>query len=107
MLGFPLYKDTDLRRATAHQIYCFAIEVGFGANVRSSTLQFRNRTLKSRNLPGNSQITLASKNLNTVDTVDPGSLVDEHLLWWLKTILRIKEELEGTEKSVKELKLLK
>ena len=30
--GFPLYKDTDLRRATAHQLYCFAIDVGFGAN---------------------------------------------------------------------------
>ena len=30
--GFPLYEDTDLRRATAHQLYCFAIEVGFGAN---------------------------------------------------------------------------
>ena len=30
-LGFPLYKDTDLGRATAHQLYCFAIEVGFGA----------------------------------------------------------------------------
>ena len=32
MPGFPLYKDTDLRRATAHQLYCFAIEVWFGAN---------------------------------------------------------------------------
>ena len=30
--GFPLYEDTDLGRATAHQLYCFAIEVGFGAN---------------------------------------------------------------------------
>ena len=30
--GFPLYEDTDLRRATANQLYCFAIEVGFGAN---------------------------------------------------------------------------
>ena len=30
--GFPLYKDTDLGRATAHQLYCFAIEIGFGAN---------------------------------------------------------------------------
>ena len=27
--GFPLYEDTDLRRATAHQLYCFGIEVGF------------------------------------------------------------------------------
>ena len=32
VLGFPLYEDTDLRKATAHQLYCFAIEVGFGAN---------------------------------------------------------------------------
>ena len=30
--GFPLYEDTDSRRATTHQLYCFAIEVGFGAN---------------------------------------------------------------------------
>ena len=35
--GFPLYEDTDLRRATAHQLYCFAIEVGFGANDSTST----------------------------------------------------------------------
>ena len=33
--GFPLYEDTDLRRATAHQFYCFAIEVLFGANAVS------------------------------------------------------------------------
>ena len=30
--GFPLYEDTDLGRATAHQLYCLAIEIGFGAN---------------------------------------------------------------------------
>ena len=30
--GFPLYKDTDLTRTTAHQIYCLAIEVWFGVN---------------------------------------------------------------------------
>ena len=30
--GFPLYEDTYLGRANAHQLYCFAIEVGFGAN---------------------------------------------------------------------------
>ena len=35
--GFPLYKDTDLGRATTHQLYCFAIEVGFGANVEDQT----------------------------------------------------------------------
>ena len=33
VLFCPLYEDTDLRRATAHQLYSFAIEVGFGANV--------------------------------------------------------------------------
>ena len=32
-------------------------------------------------------------------SVVPGRLVDEHLLGWLNTYLRIKEELEGTEKS--------
>ena len=32
MPGFSLYEDTDLRRATAHKLYYFAIEVGFGAN---------------------------------------------------------------------------
>ena len=31
--GLPLCKDTDLRRATAHQLYCFAIEAGFGHKV--------------------------------------------------------------------------
>ena len=31
-MAFPLYEDTYLRRASAHQLYCFAIEVGFGAN---------------------------------------------------------------------------
>ena len=31
---FIIYKATDLRRATAHQLYCFAIEVWFGANGR-------------------------------------------------------------------------
>ena len=31
-LGFPLYESTADGRATAHQLYCFAIEVGFGAN---------------------------------------------------------------------------
>ena len=31
--GFSLYEDIDLRRVTARQLYCFAIEVGFGANV--------------------------------------------------------------------------
>ena len=30
--GFPLYEDTDFRRAATHQLYFFAIEVGFGAN---------------------------------------------------------------------------
>ena len=30
--GFPLYNDTDLRRATAHKHYCFTIKVWFGAN---------------------------------------------------------------------------
>ena len=32
VLGFPLYLSTANGRATAHQLYCFAIEVGFGAN---------------------------------------------------------------------------
>ena len=36
--GFPLYEDTDLGRATAHQLYCFAIEVWFGANGARCTL---------------------------------------------------------------------
>ena len=38
-LGFPLYENTDLGRATAHQLYCFAIEVGFGANARGGPAQ--------------------------------------------------------------------
>ena len=32
MPEFPLCENTDIRRAIAHQLYCFAIEVGFGAN---------------------------------------------------------------------------
>ena len=40
---------------------------------------------------------LSKENLS----VDPGSLVDENLLWWLNTFLRIKEELEGTLKTLK------
>ena len=36
--GFPLYEDADLRRATTHQLYCFAIEIGFGANGLASSL---------------------------------------------------------------------
>ena len=31
-LGFPLDESTANGRATAHQLYCSAIEVGFGAN---------------------------------------------------------------------------
>ena len=34
--GFPLYEDTDFRRAATHQLYCFAIEVGFGDNAGQS-----------------------------------------------------------------------
>ena len=34
--GFPLYKDTDLGRATAYQLYRFEIEVGFGANAAAA-----------------------------------------------------------------------
>ena len=27
-----LYEDHEIRRAATHQLYCFAIEIGFGAN---------------------------------------------------------------------------
>ena len=36
VLGFPLYKDTVIGRAATHQLYSFAIEVWFGANVHDS-----------------------------------------------------------------------
>ena len=42
-----------------------------------------------------------------IEKVDLGSLVDEHLLWWVYTFLRIKKELKGTEKKIKELNLSK
>ena len=35
VLGFPLYKDTANGRAATHQLYSFAIDVGFGANAHS------------------------------------------------------------------------
>ena len=34
-------------------------------------------------------------------------LLFEHLLWWLNTYLRIKEELEGTEKNLQKNKGIK
>ena len=40
-------------------------------------------------------------------SVDPGGLMEEHLLWWLNTFLRIIEQLKGTEKNLKEIKLPK
>ena len=30
--GFPLYENTDFRRAATRHFYCLAMEVGFGAN---------------------------------------------------------------------------
>ena len=38
VLGFPLYEDTANGRAATHQLYSFAIEVGFGANGSSSNV---------------------------------------------------------------------
>ena len=49
--GFPLYEDTDLGRATAHQLYCFAIEVGFGANALPSRIG-KNKTGTARDKIG-------------------------------------------------------
>ena len=36
-----IYEDTDLRRATAHQLYCFAIEAGFGVNASAPSVEAR------------------------------------------------------------------
>ena len=36
VLGFPLYEDTANGRAATHQLYSFAIEVWFGANIFNS-----------------------------------------------------------------------
>ena len=44
---------------------------------------------------------------NGNQSVDPGSLVDKHLLWWMNTCLRIKEEPEGTEKNLQQTKAIK
>ena len=38
VLGFTLYKDTAYGRDASHQLYSFAIEVGFGANGSSSNV---------------------------------------------------------------------
>ena len=38
VLGFPLYEDTADGRAAIHQLYSFAIDVGFGANVINTFL---------------------------------------------------------------------
>ena len=45
---FPLYEDTDVRRASSHQLYCFAIEIVFGANVCSSNKSLYRDFLSTR-----------------------------------------------------------